>query len=162
MAEIYKAAQSTIIETVRDTIKTKLDAIVWTDISPDIDYTYDSHRIANITFNAASIEIVGVEKEFTGQVSSPAGPVINYRLEVELRIHTAVGGRHNDYDTFMRLANSLQNFLAENNSLGTHANGRMVIDNQGVIIPGLTFEESDTVGGSLTFTVLWTGQHTQV
>jgi len=162
MAEVYNTSQSAVLETVRDTIKTKLDAIVWTDISPDIDYTYDNHRIANMSFNAVSVEIVGVEKEHTAQQSSPAGPVINYYITIELRIHTAVGGRHNDYDTFMRLANSLSNFLAENNALGTHANGRMVVHDPGQIVPDQTFEESDTVGGSLTFIVLWSGQHTQV
>jgi uncharacterized protein affecting Mg2+/Co2+ transport len=162
MAEIYKAAQSTIMETARDTLKTALDAIVWTDISPAISYVYDNHRIADMSFNAVSLEIAGVEKEFTGQQSAPSGPIINYWLQTELRIHTAVAGRHNDYDVFMRLANSLQNFIAEKNHLGTHVNGQMVIGRQGIITPGQTFEESDTVGGTLSFAILWTGKHTQV
>lgn len=162
MAEIYQAAQSAVLEAVRDTIKTKLDAIVWTGIVPDIEYTYDNHRIADIAFNAVSVGIVSIEKEHQAQTSSPPGPVVSYFIRVELRIHTAVAGRHNDYDTFMRLANSINNFIHENNSLGAHLGTKMIIVDPGEITPDLEFDESDTAGGSLTFVIHWVGAHTQV
>lgn len=163
MAEIYKASQNAIIETLRDTIKTSLSAIDWSSVTPDIDYEYEHHTIADIQFNAVSVEVGDIEKEHVGQFAgATTGPVINYMCEVSLRIHVAVGGRYNDYDTVRRLTNSINNYLHENNKLGTHLGNSIIVSEPGSIEFNKTFEESDTVGGELIFTALWTGQHTQV
>lgn len=155
MTEILYASDSTVLEDVRDALKTKLDAIDWTDVSPDIDHVYNNHNQANIEFNAVSIGIVSDEKELIGLRSSSIGPLINHLITVELRIHIAVGERHNDYDIFWRLANSINNFLGRNNELAS----QMHITEPGTIVGAQTFDESDTVGGSLTFVILYTTAH---
>ena len=152
MAEILYAADSTVYETVRDTLVTGLGAIDWTDVSPLISNVYDGHCKADMTFNAVSVGLTAVQQEHVGQKSSPTGPIINHGIQIELRIHTAVAGRYNDRELFWRLANSLSNWLGRHNKLAS----QMHIIEPGQIEDDLTFEDSDTVGGNIIFTVLWT------
>ena len=158
MAEIYKAAQSTALESVRDTVVGKLEAMVWTGISPDIDYVYEEHDIADMSFNAVSVGISSCLREEVGGATSPTGPVYNYMVAVVIRVHTAVAGEYNDEIKAARLLQSINNLLAENNALAAG----MVITGDAGFEFGETFEDSDTVGGSLSFTVQTTSAHTQV
>jgi len=155
MAEILYAADSTVYETVRDTLVTGLEAIDWTGISPSIANVYDGHSKADMAFNAISVELDTADQDHVGGKSSPSAPIINHHIEVELRIHSAVEGRYNDSEKFWRLGNSISNWLGRHNKLAN----QLHITKPAQLQDNLTFEESDTVGGNIVFTVLYTTAH---
>jgi len=156
MPEILYATDSTVYEDVSDILHLGLLGIDWTGIGPSIGINvYIGHCHANLTFNALTFKLTAAEQTHVGQKSSPTGPIINHAIQVELRIHTAVAGRYNDGEKFWRLANSISNWLAKHNKLADYLH----IIEPGQIQDDLTFEESDTVGGNIIFTVLYTTAH---
>ncbi len=153
MAEVYGTAWT---ETAKDKVKVHLDALLtsMTGDTPTFSYTYDRHNVADIDLNAVTVSAIGFESE---QIGVSAGSMVRYTIELLIRVHTAYAGGRPAPDDNIKLLNSIANKLHDNESLA---------DNYRVV--GMTdteaneeFEESGTLGGSMTAEISFITTHTQ-
>lgn len=131
-------------------LKTAMSAV-----TPHVDNVYTGHNNAAMKLNAVSVDVEMFSKNDEGNSDSNAYDN-SYFITISIRVHTNYLGRYNDSIKTARLLNSIDNYLSTHIKSGNYriySFGDAVINEQ--------FEESQTVGGELTFVVTRAIDHTQ-
>ena len=161
MPEIYGTAYT---EAARDLLKAVLDDLVADMIAagtynPVITYAYDRHNVADIDFNAVTVDLLEIEFQIGEQGAAGTGAQVQsfYKMTFTCRIHVDyIDGLH-DPTGCAQMLNSVANKLSDNRELSTAYQIKEISD----LSADEEFEESHTVGGQLSV-VVWTGvNHTQ-
>lgn len=148
MASYYGTTDSidglrTLFATHLDTLKTAMAS----GYDPTFSHIYNYHIVAPLRLNAVTIGIgTGLTADMYGM---DGGVGHEYVIPVELRVHTGYIGDTKDEQKIARLLQSLDNYFNTNKSLGSNYELMRTIS----IEPNTTFNDSYTIGGSITFEV---------
>jgi hypothetical protein len=152
MATIYGTYDP--VESTRTLVAAELNLLkadmVTNSIDPAIDTVYTTHFAdPDLSFNAVSIGVSTVENEFPAVKSDPGGPYITTFLTVDLRV--MIGNRNNYMDEIKisRLCTSIMNWMQENRALDSD---HRVWDTVRFTL-GDIFDDTDTIGGTVSFVV---------
>jgi hypothetical protein len=102
-----------------------------------------------LVFNSVSIGIPTIDMAFPAMKSSPAGAVINMLFHVDLRVMIGNSNAYNDEVKTLQICNSIVNWLETHRNMGSNF---VLWETQGVE-SGVRFEDTDTVGGLIKFTM---------
>lgn len=152
MATIYGEGW---IDAARDKIKAHLDAAVTATAATDapINYVYDSHVVADMRFNAITLDLERVDTpagDDQGRFNTSAGPLIVKLLHFSIRSHTAHVDDTRDTVLAARLLNSTENYLWPNRDLGDGYQIEEITDHQTRLI----HEDTKTYGGQFDLQIL--------
>jgi hypothetical protein len=148
MANYYGTTDS--IDGLRTLFATHLNTLMTAMASgydPTFSYIYNYHIVAPLRLNAVTIGIgAGLTADMYGM---DGGVGHEYVIPVELRVHTGYIGDTKDEQKIARLLQSLDNYFNTNKSLGSNYELMRTMS----VDPNVTFGDSYTIGGSITFEV---------
>ena len=120
-------------------------------VDPLIAAVYSTHMgTVGMSFPAVSIGLSAVEGELVSGKSSPIGPVIDMMISVDLRIHVGYPNVFHDEIKFMRLANSVVNWMESHRDLQTTG---VKLETVFQTVSDETFEDTGTIGGTVSFVI---------
>lgn len=150
---------NTYWDQLRSAIVTELTALK-TNIdtnghSPAIAAVYNSHLgTADWSFNAVSVGISAVDMEYPFEKGDPKGPIIDYIFRVDIRVMIGYENVYHDEIKVLRLCQSVVNWLSENYHPDGLANSdAFQITEPGRVTTRMDFEDTETIGGLVEFTV---------
>jgi len=152
MAEIYG---ETFLETGRDKIVSLIEDLksdMSSGYSPTISYVYDGHLQADLNLNAVSVDLLSANMD-----QESTGTFVIYNINYSVRVHTGYSDGYNDVIVNARLLGSIVNKLNANIVLGDN----YILKEVTSIEPDQTFEETETLGGSLVATIMVSVAYTQ-
>jgi hypothetical protein len=144
-----------------DDIHDDLEALMTTLVTesvaydPLLSYEYDRHKVGKLQLNAVTVDFDSGSAELTG--ADVANRVI-WQLQYSLRVHTGYAGDTIDGRTTQRLMADVCVQICENWKLTTVGAFIQSIDS---VQNGMTFDDSETVGGEITITVMFDTSYTQ-
>lgn len=156
MADVYGTYQ--IIDDAKDKIvaaMTSLKTAMASGYDPTFSYIYSHHKPAQLELNAVSVEFETIERRDSG--GGAPGVVFAYYMSFSIRVHTGYEGGFIDNVTISQLLNSIDNYLSTHIDLG---GGHRIADISDYAA-NQSWEDSGTVGGSLTVTIEKAIDHVQ-
>ncbi len=141
----FEAARTALVTTLGNLIT----QMTTDGVDPLIGAVYSTHLgTVGMTFPAVSIGLPATEGTFVAQKSSPAGPVVDIMLSVDLRIHVGYPNSFHDEIKFMRLANSVVNWLESHRDLQTTG---IRLETVFQVESNQEFDDTGTIGGTVSF-----------
>lgn len=142
---------------IHDNIDTLMATLVTESAAytPKLSYSYDRHKVGKLQLNAVTVDFITGSCDLAG--SDTANRVL-WRLTYSIRVHTGYTGDIVDGRTTQRLMEDICVQLCENwNILTTGA----FIESIDAVQNNQAFDDSQTVGGEITISVLFDTSYVQ-
>lgn len=154
------------IEAARTLLYARLTELVTqmtTGYDPKFVAAFDHHLVSAIRVNAITLGLERAEPVDGSSAVGTTGILAEHRMIFSIRVHTDYTGGWQDEQKQARLLESIENKLRARLTLASASQPRsqIFINAVGAIQIGQSFEDTNTIGGSIAVEVRSVVEHTQ-